>query len=117
MGDPEISDLDLPVPADQQVTRLDIAVYQAGRMRSLQRSCGLSDQAHGPRWIHRPLVKQPGQRRPVYQFHHQIGSNRRIGLVVVIYLRDTRMRQRARVPCFGTEPGKLYPPCGVPEAQ
>jgi len=117
MGNPEVSDLHLPVPADQQVAWLDIPVHQAGRMRGLQRSRGLREQVQGPRWAHRPLFQQLGQRRPVDQFHHQVRSDRRIGLVVVIDLRDARMRQRARVPCFGPEPGQLQPARTVPVAQ
>jgi hypothetical protein len=93
MGDPEISDLHLPALADQQVPRLDIAVYQAGRVRGLQCSRGLGDQVHRSRWIHRPLIEKPGQRRPVDQFHHQIGRKWRVGLVVVVHVRDTRVRQ------------------------
>jgi hypothetical protein len=45
-GNAEISDLQLPGPADQQVAWLDVAVYQAGRMRGLQGVGGLSHQAH-----------------------------------------------------------------------
>jgi len=117
MGNPEISDLQLSAPADQQVARLDVAVDQAGRVRRLQRSRGLRDQGHGPHWIQRARIQQPGERRPVHQFHHQVRSNRGVGLVVVVYLRDARMRQRACVPRLSAEPGQFYPLRGVPVAQ
>jgi hypothetical protein len=51
VSNPEVSDLQLPAVADQHVSRLDVAVYQAGRMRRLQGPGGLGDQVHGPRRI------------------------------------------------------------------
>jgi hypothetical protein len=110
MGNPEVGDLHLPALADQQIPRLDVAVHQASRMCGLQGPGCLGDQAHRPGWVYRSLIQQPGQRRPVDQFHDQVG---RIGLAVVIYLRDTRMRQRARMPGLGTEPGQVLPMFGI----
>jgi hypothetical protein len=91
MGNPEVGDLHLPALADQQVPRLDIAMDQARRMRGLQGPGDLSDQAHRSRRIYRSLIQQSGQRRPVDQFHHQVGRMRRSGVVVVIYRRDARV--------------------------
>jgi hypothetical protein len=117
VGNPEISDLQLPARADQQIARLDIAVYHARRVRCLQGSGGLSDQSHGPRRIYRPFGQQAGQRRPVNQFHHQVGRMQRIGLAVVIDLRYPRMRQRARMPGLGAEPGQALLVVGVSRTQ
>jgi hypothetical protein len=107
LGNTEISDLQLPDPADQQVARFDVAVNKASGMRGLQRCGGLSDQAHRVRGSQRSLVKQPGNRRPVDQFHHQVGRMGRLGPAVVVDPRDTRMRQRRRVPGLRAEPDQV----------
>jgi len=107
VGNPEISDLQQPAAADKQVARLDVAVYQASRVRRLQGCGSLSDQVHRPPRIYRPPIQQPGQRRAVDQFHHEVGGIRRVGLAVVVYLRDPRMRQRASMPGLGAEPRQV----------
>jgi len=117
LGDTEISDLHVPCPADQQVAWFDVAVYQAGRVRCLQGAGGLSHQAHRVRRSERSPFKQPGERRPVDQFHHQVGGMWRLGPAVVIDLRDTRVRQRRRMPGLRTEPGQVLLMNGIPGPQ
>jgi hypothetical protein len=116
-GNPEIGDLQLPGPADQQVAWLDVAVYQAGRMRGLQGFGGLGYQAHRVPGSQRSPVKQPGKRWPVDQFHHQVGGMPRLGPDVVIDLRDTGMRQRRRMPGLRAEPVQVLLLDGIPGPQ
>jgi len=100
--------------AEQHVGRFDVAVHQPGRVCRGQGRGHLGDHVHRGSWIQRAAVEDPGQRRPVHQFQHQVGHPRRAGLTVVVDLRDARVGQRPGVPRLGAEPGQCLRMARVP---
>ena len=102
--DAEIGDLDVAVPRDQQVGRLDVPVHQAGRVRGGQSRGHLGQHVHRVGRVERPAVQQPGQRRASHELHDQERRAGRLGLAVVVDLGDARVGQRPGVPRLGPEP-------------
>ena len=104
VGDAEVGDLDLPVWADQDVARLDVAVHDAGRVRDRQRFADLADDVHRGLGVQPPLFAQHLPQVPALdELHHdevQIAV-----LTGVEDLRDVRVTQGGGGTCLTDEPG------------
>jgi hypothetical protein len=73
-GQPEVDHAGDAVGRDENVVRLDIAVYQAGPVRGRQRLGDLHADGHHPLLVHGSGGDQVRQPLPGDQVHHQIRS-------------------------------------------
>jgi hypothetical protein len=112
VSDAEIRDPHGPVRGDHDVRRLDVPVDKPRAVRGLQARRHLGDDVHGPRRIQGAIIQHAFQRRPLDQFHHQVGLAGP-GLTVVIDPRDVLVRQRSGVQRLGLEPGPGFWLMGV----
>jgi hypothetical protein len=58
LGQTEVREVDVVAGGDQRVGRLDVAVYEAGRVRRVERRGHLRHEARGPDRLHLPLALQ-----------------------------------------------------------
>ena len=102
--EPKIKDLDLPLPAEHQVRRLDVAVDQAVLMDVLEPYSRLPHQFAGVGDLERPnAANQLPQVESVDVFHHQHGGA--VDAAGVVRLDDVGVREAADGLHFALEAG------------
>ena len=107
VGDAEIRDPHGTVRREHDVRRLDVTVDEPRAVRCLQARRDLGDDVHGPRGVERPAGQHRVQRRPLDQFHDQVGLAS-FWLTVVEDPRDVLVFQGTGVQRLGLEPGLSF---------
>ena len=99
--DPEVRQVGVAFVVEQDVVRVDVAVYDAGAVRGLEGVAELIDHRHGLGGGERAVFEDGGQVPAAHQTHDQIG---RVRLTPVVVQRDdVRMLERRDDLCFGLE--------------
>lgn len=99
--DPEVRQVGVAFVVEQDVVRVDVAVYHAGAVRCLEGVAQLIDHRHGLGGGERAVFEDGGKVPAAHETHDQIG---RVRLTPIVVQRDdVWMLERRDDLCFGLE--------------